>query len=201
MLFAIMPILSAYRTTSVLSNYATRSVFHQQSTDEIFGAEFLKDEQNNNLSSSSIKAPIRRKYLSYEERQKVMTGYQKVRVTILSDSLLISVVGFSLVWLLASYKDAISFGIGATLGSIYTILLGKYVENIGTQNRSKFGENVRFLPAIILIALYGKFKTVIAIIPELAGFFTSYQLASLLQAFNQDLYGESDEDMDGNGKD
>jgi hypothetical protein len=199
MLFAIMPILSAYRSsTSVLSNYACRSVPHQQSTDEIFGAEFLKDVQNSNPSPSSKKAP---RYLTYEERQKVMTGYQKVRVTILSDSLLISVVGFSLVWLLASYKDAISFGIGAILGSIYTILLGKYVENIGTQNRSKFGENVRFLPAIILIALYGKLKTVIAIIPELAGFFTSYQLASLLQAFNQDLYGESDEDMDKNGKD
>lgn len=199
MLFAIMPILSAYRTSSVLSNYASRRVLHQQSTDEIFGAEFLND--NNPSSSSSSKKAPNRKYLSYEERQKVMTGYQKVRVTILSDSLLISVVGFSLVWLLASYKDAISFGIGAILGSIYTILLGKYVENIGTQNRSKFGENVRFLPAIILIALYGKLKTVIAIIPELAGFFTSYQLASLLQAFNKDLYGESDEDMDGNGKD
>lgn len=197
MLYAIMPIISAYRTTAILSNYACRSVPNQQSTDEIFGAEFLKDVQNSNPSSSN-KA---RKYLTYEERQKVMTGYQKVRVTILSDSLLISVVGFSLVWLLASYKDAISFGIGAILGSIYTILLGKYVENIGTQNRSKFGENVRFLPAIILIALYGKLKTVIAIIPELAGFFTSYQLASLLQAFNQDLYGESDEDMNRNGKD
>lgn len=153
--------------------------------DELFGSEFIKELKN----PASSKKTAKKKVLSYEERYKVMEGYNNVRKSVLADSLFIGLIGFNFIWLVGTYKDAYSFGIGAILGSAYTILLGKYVEKIGTANTSKTSDSLRFVPAILLIVLYAKFKTLISIIPELTGFFTSYQLASLLQAFNQNLYG------------
>jgi hypothetical protein len=45
---------------------------------------------------------------------------------------------------------------------------------------------------VLLILLYSKNKEYISIVPEILGFFT-FQVASLLQIFNQDAYGESGE--------
>ena len=55
------------------------------------------------------------------------------------------------------------------------------------------GGNIRFLPVILLILVYSKNKDTVHIIPELIGFFT-YQLGSLLQIFNEDLYQEQEEE-------
>ena len=82
------------------------------------------------------------------------------------------------------------------------MLLGGYVETLGgdaevddpdlqrRQKRAQTLGNIRFIPAIFLVLLYSKNKDTISFIPEFLGFF-SYQLGSILQAFNTDAYGES----------
>jgi hypothetical protein len=74
--------------------------------------------------------------------------------------------------------------------------LGKYVEKIGTAQKNRVVDTLRFAPVILIVALYGKFKMIISIIPELMGFFTSYQLASLLQIFNDNLYNVDDSNQE-----
>jgi hypothetical protein len=86
--------------------------------------------------------------------------------------------------------------LGSLLGLIYAGLLGRYVESIGNQEGSR-GGSYRYLPVIFLILLYGKYRTIFSIIPELIGFF-GYQGASLLQIFNEDLYSGLKEDQDDN---
>eukprot|EP00600_Ochromonadales_sp_CCMP1393_P004540 CAMPEP_0174968992 /NCGR_PEP_ID=MMETSP0004_2-20121128/8473_1 /TAXON_ID=420556 /ORGANISM="Ochromonas sp., Strain CCMP1393" /LENGTH=182 /DNA_ID=CAMNT_0016218349 /DNA_START=181 /DNA_END=729 /DNA_ORIENTATION=- len=152
--------------------------------DEVFGAEFLQRTKN---PSSSQKVA---KTISPEERERIMRGFSNVRSTVLGDSLFVGLLGFSATWACGRFEDAASFGIGSFLGVLYSVLLGRYVETLGTGERSKASENARFIPAVILIALYGKFRTFVSIIPELAGFFVTYQLATFLQIFNKDLYGE-----------
>jgi hypothetical protein len=81
------------------------------------------------------------------------------------------------------------------LGLMYAALLGRYVESIGSDGRSGGGGgagSARFAPVILLIAIYGKNKETVSIIPELLGFF-GYQLGSFLQIFNENLYGDAEE--------
>ena len=93
-----------------------------------------------------------------------------------------------------TFKDAISYGIGTGLGTLYAILLSRYVEGIGTEDRrSKLLGPLRFAPVALLVLLYAKNKTVISFIPEFVGFF-SFQISSFLQAYNDSLYGNEDDD-------
>ena len=95
-------------------------------------------------------------------------------------------VGFAIFWAFGTLKDVRSYGFGSILGLMYSLLLGRYVENLGREGGGG-GGSIRFAPVILLIAAYGRFKTELNIIPELLGFF-SYQVSSLMQAFNEDLY-------------
>ena len=74
--------------------------------------------------------------------------------------------------------------------------MGRYVEGLNTAEGAA-GGSARFAPVILLIALYGKNRDTIAILPELLGFF-SYQVGSFLQIFNEDLYAEGDKKDDDN---
>ena len=151
--------------------------------DNVFGSEFSKpitQFENQPPSPSLSKAAL------------AMKSYAKLRSTFLADSVFISALGFSLTWYIGSFKDATSFALGSICGIAYSILLGKYVEKIGTAQKNRVVDTLRFAPVILLIAFYGKFKMIVSIIPELMGFFTSYQLASLLQIFNDNLYNVDD---------
>jgi len=66
----------------------------------------------------------------------------------------------------------------------------KFVEGVGNETRrtSQLG-SLRFAPVILLVLLYSKNRESISFLPEFVGFF-SFQLGSLLQAFNSDAYGE-----------
>ena len=164
-------------------------IINDAGNDDVFGAEF-KDtapSYDNKIDSTKV-GKVKR-----VDRGKVMQQYQNLRSTFLADSLLIAAIGFSVVWSLGTYKDALSFLIGSFLGLGYSVLLGRYVEKIGTGQSSKAGDALRFAPVIFMVALYGKFKEQFSLIPELAGFISSYQLASLLQIFNPDPYGEKNE--------
>ena len=168
----------------------------QISDDEIFGAEF------DSLKYKELQKSIELNINSQEQSKRVdtMDGYNKLRSTFLADSIFISLLGFSAFWYLGSYKDSLSFAFGATLGIAYSILLGKYVERIGTSKKNKLGDSLRFAPVILLIGIYGKFKTELSIIPELLGYFVSYQFGSLFQIFNQSLYDLVGAAKTGSGK-
>jgi hypothetical protein len=139
-----------------------------------------------------------------KSRGEVMAGFDNLRATFFLDSIFISGLGLCLAWFFGSFKDAYSYGIGSLFGLGYAVLLGRYVEGLGGggggARSSAGGGAARFAPVILLIVLYGKYKTQINIIPELVGFF-SYQVASLLQIFNADAYGEAESDGDGDGED
>ena len=118
----------------------------------------------------------------------IYIAFEGVRKTFLLDSLFFTFLGLTAVWYFGTFKDAYSYLTGATLGLIYAGLLSRYVETLGSQESSR-GGSLRYLPVVILILLYGKFRTTFSIIPEIIGFF-SYQVGSLFQAFNEDLYKE-----------
>ena len=124
--------------------------------------------------------------LKPEGRAQVMKGYDQMRASFIEDSIFVSVMGLSLVLWFGTFKDAVSFGIGAVLGGFYAVLLSSYVEKLGNNERNTTG-NLRFAPVILLIAIYSKNKEYVNFIPELLGF-SCYQIGSLLQAFNEDAY-------------
>lgn len=170
--------------------------------DDVFGAEFSSSAPvfNEPPADPFLISPSEQMRIAAEEKRweaslKAQASYDKFRSTFLSDSLFVSTLGLSLTWYFGTFKDSYSFAIGSVLGIAYSILLGKYVEKIGTGEKNKVNDAIRFAPVILLIALYGKFKLVFSIIPELLGFFTSYQLASLLQIFNERAYEEEDDSV------
>lgn len=176
----------------------SRSNILKSISDDIFGSEFVYKRFNVTDNDDRVVTTLQMngdkketKLLSPDRRAKIMQSYDSARTTFIADSLFISAVGFLLTWLIGSFQDAYSYGIGSALGVGYAFLLSQYVASIGTGEGSK-GGSLRLLPVIVLIVFYGKFRTVVNIIPELLGFF-SYQLGSLVQIFNENLYGDDEE--------
>jgi hypothetical protein len=169
-----------FRSAKILHGLKSSGTNHlaKKKKEEVFGAEMkLKNKATNNLSRKI-------------NRSQIMQGYERMRSQYLADSALIAVIGFSFVWFFGSLQDSLSYGLGSVLGLCYSVLLGKYVERLGTNRENKAVDNIRFAPVIILVILYAKYKTLFAIIPELIGFVLSYQVAGFLQMFNEDPYGE-----------
>ena len=165
------------------------------SVDEsVFGAEFQMGAAKGLQEEKTYwRGNIQYTEISAEKRGKVMKGYDNLRVTFLLDNLFISALGLCLLWGFGTYKDAFSYGVGALLGTGYAALLARYVESLGSkQGGGAGGGAARFAPVVLLILLYSKNKDYISIVPEIMGFFT-FQVASLLQIFNEDAYGESEQ--------
>jgi hypothetical protein len=161
--------------------------------DDIFGAEFTQVQQPSTvIPTQSIQNQQHPKVF----RSEVMQEYQNLRSSIFMDSVLVATIGFSIVWFFGTYKDAYSYAIGSGLGLCYSLLLGKFVERIGTSKENKAVDGLRFAPVVVLVGLYSKNKTDISIILELIGFISSYQLAGFLQIFNTDAYGERTEETE-----
>ena len=183
-------------------------------TDDVFGAEFAPAKETEQVGPdySSFKPtktaaelepvrywkgkPYRQLQTKGKSRDRVMKSFDNLRVTFLADSAFVAALGLCGFWAFGTYKDVVSFGIGSVLGLGYAVLLGRYVEGIGGgggQLRGGGAGSARFAPVILLVVLYGKFRTQLSIVPELLGFF-SYQLASLLQIFNESAYEEEESD-------
>lgn len=157
--------------------------------DSIFGAEFKSRSQQEVTVLRKDKVgykEVRVKVLDSEKRQEVMAGYDSMRFSFVADSLFVAAIGLCATWYIGSYKDVLSYGIGAVLGAAYAVLLSSYVEKVGSQEKNTSG-SLRFAPVILLVAVYSKNKEYLSIIPELLGFF-SYQVGSLLQIFNEGAY-------------
>ena len=202
-LFAIallfIPSVSSWISTRSRSNYV-KNTLKSSIPDDVFGSEMAFIKKNSTspsgeivISTMQLNGDIKKiKILPPEKRAEVMKSYDNARLTFIADSVFISLLGLSLTWCAGSFKDAYSYGLGSLLGIGYAVLLSRYVESVGSENRSK-GGSLRFVPVILLIVLYGKFKTYVNIIPELLGFF-SYQLGSFVQIFNENLYGDEADD-------
>jgi hypothetical protein len=166
--------------------------------DDVFGAEFKTVSPTAPTEEIFFRKNkiVKRKIITPEMRQRVMKGYDSLRITFILDSVFISIMGLCLVWQFGTLKDAYSYGIGAGLGLGYATLLSRYVESIGSDGGGSGGGggSARFAPVLLLVLLYGKNREVISIIPELLGFF-GYQLGSLLQIFNDNAYGDDEEEI------
>ena len=166
-------------------------------SDEVFGAEFrvpVKGQEEE--EKVYYRGKTKYKIIAPEKREKIMEGYDNLRITFLLDNLFVASIGLCLVWSFGTFKDAFSYGVGSLLGTGYAALLARYVENLGSNGQGGVtggGGGARFAPVVLLILLYAKNKEVISIIPELLGFFT-FQIASLLQIFNDDPYREGQEE-------
>ena len=160
--------------------------------DNIFGSEFKIADNLPEEPKTYWRGNIQYTEISPEKRGKVMDGYNNLRITFLLDNLFISALGLCLIWSFGTFKDAFSYGIGSFLGLGYAALLARYVESLGSkQGGGAGGGAARFAPVVLLILLYSKNKEFISIVPEILGFFT-FQVASLLQIFNEDAYGEAE---------
>jgi hypothetical protein len=184
-------------------------------TDDVFGAEFAKEQQETEQVGPDYRSfkptktaaelepvrywkgkPYRQLQTKGKSRDMVMKSFDNLRVTFLADSAFVAALGLCGFWAFGTYKDVVSFGVGSVLGLGYAVLLGRYVEGIGGgggQQRGGGAGSARFAPVILLVVLYGKFRTQLSIVPELLGFF-SYQLASLLQIFNESAYQDEESD-------
>lgn len=176
------------RDISVLST----KIEEPSEIDGIFGAEFTVVEKVPQEEKTFWRGNIQYTEITPEKRGKVMEGYDNLRVTFLLDNLFISALGLCLLWSFGTFKDAFSYSIGSVLGLGYAALLARYVESLGSKSGGGAGGGAaRFAPVVLLILLYSKNKEYISIVPEIMGFFT-FQVASLLQIFNEDAYGESE---------
>ena len=118
-------------------------------------------------------------------------------LALVTETLYFSVVLFSVIWFFVPNPfTAISYMLGALLGTAYTYGLGKYVETIGGSAFEKDdvkGSGVgsaRFAFLILLFIIVGKFRTAgLQEIPAIMGFFT-YQLSSLSQGL-KDAFSEN----------
>lgn len=127
-------------------------------------------------------------YLIIAKYRTSRQKYQKQVFSLVSETLYFSILIFSAIWLLAPNPfTAISYMLGATLGTAYTYGLGKFVETIGGSaydvedlKGSGVG-SARFAFLILLFIFVGKFRSVgLQEIPAIMGFFT-YQLSTLSQ--------------------
>ena len=117
---------SLHKRFNLLSSTTDDESSTKPSTD-IFGAEFrdkkviIENEQIYWKGKAYIKRTITK-----EKSSKTKDEYDKLRITFLLDSIFISLLGFCAMWTFGSYKDSISYGIGAILGVGYALLLGIY---------------------------------------------------------------------------
>lgn len=122
------------------------------------------------------------------ERRISRRNYQNQVAALVTETFYFSIILFSVIWLLVPNPfTAISYMLGASLGTAYTYGLGKYVETIGgsayDQDDVK-GSGVgsaRFAFLIMLFIIVGRFRSDgLQEIPAIMGFFT-YQISSLSQ--------------------
>ena len=186
------------RTVRIAASPSPLETTDSKSQDAIFGAEFRNDagkpapyiDESEQLYWKG-RAYVK-KSINSEKKIKTIQSFNNLRLSFISDSIFICLLGLSATWFLGSYRDALSYGLGSLLGLGYAVLLGRYVETIGGGQRGFSAGGLRFVPVILLVLFYAKNKESISIIPEIIGF-CSYQVGSFLQIFNENAYGESTE--------
>jgi len=179
---AITPLQSSSRSPTVVCNMA------KQTNDEFWEAQRRMAAE---MSDS----------VSEEEMQTKETNREKYRkkvFALVTETLYFSAIIFSAIWFLSPNPfTAISYLLGATLGTAYTYGLGKSVEALGGSaydaedlKGSGVG-SARFAFLIVLFIFVGRFRSAgLQEIPAIMGFFT-YQFSTLSQGL-KDAFDDSD---------
>ena len=93
-----------------------------KTNDEVYGSsQYWKGKPYNKLTVGET------------DRNKVMKDFDKARLIFLNDSIFVISVGFAIFWAFGTLKDVRSYGFGSILGLMYSLLLGRYVENLGRE--------------------------------------------------------------------
>lgn len=119
-------------------------------------------------------------------REKAKYEMQKYRL--IGDNIFLTLLVGSGVWGFFSFKTAVSFGLGGLMGTMYLILLGRFVESLGSEEGGGGGGPARLGLAVALVLICSKNREVLEVAPAIAGFFM-YQASTLLQA----LYVDDDD--------
>lgn len=99
--------------------------------------------------------------------------YEKRKWRLIGDNVFLGLLGTSGAWCV-SIKTALSYGLGAALGTLYLVLLARYVQNLGKEGGS--GGSARLALAVLLVLLATKNKGTLELIPSVMGFLT-YQVS------------------------
>lgn len=102
----------------------------------------------------------------------------------IGDNVFVGLLGTSGAWCV-SFKAACSYGLGATLGTAYLVLLSRFVENLGKDDTGGGGRGggggggpARLALAGLLVLLVSKNKETFEFIPALTGFL-AYQVRGI----------------------
>lgn len=115
-------------------------------------------------------------------RQKRL--YEKRKWRLIGDNVFLGLLGTSGAWAV-SFKAACSYGLGATLGTAYLVLLSRFVESLGNDGQDGGGGGgrgggggggpARLALAGLLVLIVSKNKETFDFIPSLGGFL-AYQV-------------------------
>ncbi|CAM9701279.1 unnamed protein product, partial [Ectocarpus fasciculatus] len=149
-----------------------------------------KKSKNNNASTQSYSTP---EPMLPEAIARQKRLYEKRKWRLIGDNVFLGLLGTAGAWGL-SLKAACSYGLGATLGTAYLVLLSRFVENLGNDNADGGGGRgggggggpARLALAGLLVLIVSKNKDTFDFIPAVSGFL-AYQIATLVQGIYTDF--------------
>eukprot|EP00752_Nemacystus_decipiens_P009001 g8035.t1 len=150
-----------------------------------------KSRTNNAAPSYAAQEPLLPQEIARQKRL-----YEKRKWRLIGDNVFLGLLGTSGAWVV-SFKAACSYGLGATLGTAYLVLLSRFVENLGKDGQDGGGGGggrgggggggpARLALAGLLVLIVSKNKETFEFIPALGGFL-AYQVATLVQGIYTDF--------------
>ncbi|CAM9644309.1 unnamed protein product [Ectocarpus sp. 4 AP-2014] len=144
-----------------------------------------KKSKTNNASTQSYSTaePMLPEAIARQKRL-----YEKRKWRLIGDNFFLGLLGTAGAWGF-SLKAACSYGLGATLGTAYLVLLSRFVENFGNENADGGGGGggpARLALAGLLVLIVSKNKDTFEFIPAVSGFL-AYQIATLVQGIYTDF--------------
>jgi ATP synthase protein I len=111
---------------------------------------------------------------------EAIAEYEHLKQRLLISTLVIAVLGISLIWLFYDLNIALNYGLGACVGTLYLRQLAKSVDRIGGNGAGfQFG-SPRLALVVALVIVATRWKT-LSLLPVFLGFL-SYKVAILVYA-------------------
>lgn len=129
----------------------------------------LKVNNTETTSSTTINSQPEKSDLTEAQKTDAMKEFYQLRDHLLIATLIITFVGFSLVWYFYSLNTALSYLLGACFSLVYVNMLAREVERIGTSKKKIGPTRLALFVGLILIAT--KWQQ-LQVIPVFLGFMT-----------------------------
>ncbi|CAM9893116.1 unnamed protein product [Ascophyllum nodosum] len=170
-------------------NQANYIVGSKMMTISSFGPDFEPTWNPREPARDSKTASSPPEKLPAETIEEQRRLFQKRKWRLIGDNVFLGLLGTSGAWC-ASVKAAASFGLGATLGTAYIVLLSRFVESLGSTDESggisSGGGSARLVLAVLLVLIVSKNKETFELVPAVAGFL-GYQISGLVQGIYTDF--------------